>query len=258
MFKTMQGAGGVSDEEKQFRQALLEAMQAERQTPQEYKEPKGVSGRELLELAGSLNLEKGEGFGSLARGAAGILEKREAKKSEAMKANREIDAANRKLNTAVAQQRLAYATGDRQARETADAAVAKARFELRKLEVQTGLDSRKVAAQEQNARAAETSARTRATPTTTLNPQQRVAILREATDMVEKDTAVIRALAKERDPIKQREIRNAAIQQQYRALLTAYGETDTTSTTPGQATAAPGATLSAEDRALIERYTAPK
>lgn len=28
--------------------------------------------------------------------------------------------------------------------------------------------------------------------------------------------------------------------------------------TPGQATAAPGATLSAEDRALIERYTAPK
>lgn len=258
MFKTMQGAGGVSDEEKQFRQALLEAMQAERQTPQEYKEPKGVSGRELLELAGSLNLEKGEGFGSLARGTAGILEKREAKKAEAMKANREIDAANRKLNTAVAQQRLAYATGDRQARETADAAVAKARFELRKLEVQTGLDSRKVAAQEQNARAAETSARTRATPTTTLNPQQRVAILREATDMVEKDTAVIRALAKERDPIKQREIRNAAIQQQYRALLTAYGETDTTSTTPGQATAAPGATLSAEDRALIERYTAPK
>jgi len=34
MFKTMQGAGTVSDEEKQFRQALLEAMQAEREAPQ--------------------------------------------------------------------------------------------------------------------------------------------------------------------------------------------------------------------------------
>lgn len=155
MFKTMQGAGTVSDEEKQFRQALLEAMQAERQPPQEYKEPKGVSGRELLELAGSLNLEKGEGFGSLARGAAGILEKREAKKAEAMKANREIDAANRKLRTAVAQQRLAYASGDRQAKQVADAAVAKARFELREKEIAAGQRDRQIAAQERTARAAE-------------------------------------------------------------------------------------------------------
>jgi hypothetical protein len=152
MFRTMQGAGTVSDEEKQFRQALLEAMQAERQPPQEYKEPKGVSGRELLELAGSLNLEKGEGFGSLARGAAGILEKREAKKTEAMKANREIDAANRKLRTAVAQQQLAYASGDRQAKQAADAAVAKARYDLRVAEVKLGLESRKVGAQETAAR----------------------------------------------------------------------------------------------------------
>jgi hypothetical protein len=152
MFKTMRGAGTVSDEERQFRQALLEAMQAERQPPQEYKEPKGVSGRELLELAGSLNLEKGEGFGSLARGAAGILEKREAKKAEAMKANREIDAANRKLRTAVAQQRLAYASGDRQAQQAADVAVAKARYDLRVAEVNLGLESRKVGAQETAAR----------------------------------------------------------------------------------------------------------
>jgi hypothetical protein len=147
----MQGAGTVSDEEKQFRQALLEAMQAERQPPQEYKEPKGVSGRELLELAGSLNLEKGEGFGSLARGAAGILEKREAKKAEAMKANREIDAANRKLRTAVAQQRLAYASGDRQAKQVADAAVAKARFELREKEIAIAQRDRQIAAQERAA-----------------------------------------------------------------------------------------------------------
>lgn len=155
MFKTMQGAGTVSDEEKQFRQALIEAMQAERQPPQEYKEPKGISGRELLELAGSLNLEKGEGFGSLARGAAGILEKREAKKAEAKKANREIDAANRKLRTAVAQQRLAYASGDRQAKQVADAAVAKARFELREKEIAVGQRDRQIAAQERTAKAAE-------------------------------------------------------------------------------------------------------
>jgi hypothetical protein len=258
MFKTMQGAGTVSDEEKQFRQALLEAMQAERQDPQEYKEPKGVSGRELLELAGSLNLEKGEGFGSLARGAAGILEKREAKKTEAMKANREIDAANRKLRTAVAQQQLAYASGDRQAKQAADAAVAKARYDLRVAEVNLGLESRKVGAQETTARAAQTSAANRGAGTTTLNPQQRVAILKEATDIVEKDPVVLRALARERDPSKQQQIRNEAIQRQYQALLTAYGETGTTLPTSGQASAAPGATLSAEDRALIERYTAPK
>ena len=148
MFKTMRGAATVSDEERQFRQALIEAMQAERQPPQEYKEPKGISGRELLELAGSLNLEKGEGFGSLARGAAGILEKREARKTEAMKANREIDAANRKLRTAVAQQRLAYASGDRQAQQAADAAVAKARFELREKEIAIAQRDRQIAAQE--------------------------------------------------------------------------------------------------------------
>jgi len=155
MFKTMRGAATVSDEERQFRQALIEAMQAERQPPQEYKEPKGVSGRELLELAGSLNLEKGEGFGSLARGAAGILEKREAKKVEAMKANREIDAANRKLRTAVAQQRLAYASNDRQAKQAADVAVAKATLELREKEIAAGQKDRQIAAQERTARAAE-------------------------------------------------------------------------------------------------------
>jgi hypothetical protein len=107
----------------------MQAMEAERQPTEEYQEPKGLTAKDLLTLAGSMSLEKGEGFGSLARGAAGILEAREGRKREAQKLNREINAANRKLNTAVAQQRLAYATGDRQAKEAADRAVAQARFE---------------------------------------------------------------------------------------------------------------------------------
>ena len=127
-------------------------MEAERQPTEEYQEPKGLTAKDLLTLAGSMSLEKGEGFGSLARGAAGILEAREGRKREAQKLNREINAANRKLNTAVAQQRLAYATGDRQAKEAADRAVAQARFERRKLEVTTELRSREVGAEEMAAR----------------------------------------------------------------------------------------------------------
>jgi hypothetical protein len=253
MFKTMQGAGTVSDEEKQFRQALLEAMQAERQPPQEYKEPKGVSGRELLELAGSLNLEKGEGFGSLARGAAGILEKREAKKTEAMKANREIDAANRKLRTAVAQQQLAYASGDRQAKQAADAAVAKARYDLRVAEVKLGLESRKVGAQE-------TAARRPVSGTSEESVElKRMQIMRQDpkySGLAKEYEEAVKLLATAPSNLRaQQRVRNAeaALNQ----LAQEYGVARM-SPTSGQASAAPGATLSAEDRALIERYTAPK
>jgi hypothetical protein len=253
MFRTMQGAGTVSDEEKQFRQALLEAMQAERQPPQEYKEPKGVSGRELLELAGSLNLEKGEGFGSLARGAAGILEKREAKKTEAMKANREIDAANRKLRTAVAQQQLAYASGDRQAKQAADAAVAKARYDLRVAEVNLGLESRKVGAQE-------TAARRPVSGTSEESVElKRMQIMRQDpkySGLAKEYEEAVKLLAiAPSNPKAQQRVQNAeaALNQ----LAQEYGVARMGSTS-GQASAAPGATLSAEDRALIERYTAPK
>jgi hypothetical protein len=152
LISSAQRAGAISDEERQYRQALMQAMEAERQPTEEYQEPKGLTAKDLLTLAGSMSLEKGEGFGSLARGAAGILEAREGRKREAQKLNREINAANRKLNTAVAQQRLAYATGDRQAKEAADRAVAQARFERRKLEVTTELKSREVGAEEMAAR----------------------------------------------------------------------------------------------------------
>ena len=241
MFRTMQGAGTVSDEEKQFRQALLEAMQAERQPPQEYKEPKGVSGRELLELAGSLNLEKGEGFGSLARGTAGILEKREAKKTEAMKANREIDAANRKLRTAVAQQQLAYASGDRQAKQAADAAVAKARYDLRVAEVKLGLESRKVGAQERTAGAAETSARTRAA-TSAGNVDFKTDVeVRKAIAAAQKAHPIFPGV---RDPA----INNAQIQRQINMVADQVAPLGVTReqvvgyfSTSGQASAAPGA-----------------
>jgi hypothetical protein len=250
MFKTMRGAGTVSDEEKQFRQALLEAMQAERQPPQEYKEPKGVSGRELLELAGSLNLEKGEGFGSLARGAAGILEKREAKKAEAMKANREIDAANRKLRTAVAQQRLAYATNNRQAQQAADAAVAKARYDLRAAEVNLGLESRKVGAQETTARAAQTSAANR--PTAEQRGQLTQEDLARIYGQVSKElresdaikAQIIRAKAQASRtgaPFNEEAYLQNLIQAEFEKRIGAQPGR-TISPTSGQASAAPGAT----------------
>jgi hypothetical protein len=214
----------------------MQAMEAERQPTEEYQEPKGLTAKDLLTLAGSMSLEKGEGFGSLARGAAGILEAREGRKREAQKLNREINAANRKLNTAVAQQRLAYATGDRQAKEAADRAVAQARFELRKLEVTTELKSREVGA-------AEMAARQRGEARVELTPYQRSQILKDVSKAVDEDTRVRVQLAAIKDAGAREQLRQQIIKERYdQAVAAAEGRTlpatsGASATTPGAAPA---------------------
>jgi hypothetical protein len=153
----MEGRGKVTPEELQLREALLAAQQAERQQPVEYKEPEGLTTREMLQLA-SFDPTKGKWMGSLAEKAAGVMSAREAKAEEAKKANREIDAANRKLNTALAQQRLAYSVGDRQAREAADQAVLNARIALREKVIDFGFKSSDTESRRISAEAARTSA----------------------------------------------------------------------------------------------------
>jgi hypothetical protein len=153
----MEGRGKVTPEELQLREALLAAQQAERQQPVEYKEPEGLTTREMLQLA-SFDPTKGRWMGSLAEKAAGVMSAREAKAEEAKKANREIDAANRKLNTALAQQRLAYSVGDRQTREAADQAVLNARIALREKVIDFGFKSSDTESRRISAEAARTSA----------------------------------------------------------------------------------------------------
>jgi hypothetical protein len=226
----------------------MQAMEAERQPTEEYQEPKGLTAKDLLTLAGSMSLEKGEGFGSLARGAAGILEAREGRKREAQKLNREINAANRKLNTAVAQQRLAYATGDRQAKEAADRAVAEARFEVRKLQVATELKSREVGAKEM-------AARQRGEARVELTPYQRSQILKDVTKEVDDNTGIKAQLARVRDTGAREQLRQQIIKERYdQAVAAAEGRT--LPATSGASATTPGAapTLSPADRALIEKY----
>jgi hypothetical protein len=158
----MEGRGKVTPEELQLREALLAAQQAERQQPVEYKEPEGLTTREMLQLA-SFDPTKGRWMGSLAEKAAGVMSAREAKAEEAKKANREIDAANRKLNTALAQQRLAYSVGDRQTREAADQAVLNARIALREKVIEFGFKSSDTESRRISAEAARTSAGTAVT-----------------------------------------------------------------------------------------------
>ena len=175
----MEGRGKVTPEELQLREALFAAQQAERQQPVEYKEPEGLTTREMLQLA-SFDPTKGKWMGSLAEKAAGVMSAREAKAEEAKKANREIDAANRKLNTALAQQRLAYSVGDRQTREAADQAVLNARIALREKVIEFGFKSSDTESRRISAEAARAAAN-RATSNDGTN-QQRLAIQRMKAD----------------------------------------------------------------------------
>jgi hypothetical protein len=180
----MEGRGKVTPEELQLREALLAAQQAERQQPVEYKEPEGLTTREMLQLA-SFDPTKGRWMGSLAEKAAGVMSAREAKAEEAKKANREIDAANRKLNTALAQQRLAYSVGDRQAREAADQAVLNARIALREKVIDFGFKSSDTESRRISAEAARAAANQRTSGGMT--DAQKAQMRDKATDNITKD-----------------------------------------------------------------------
>ena len=146
--KGMEGRGRPSPEVLELRKAALAAQEAEREPRVEYKEPTGLTAKEFFQLA-SLDPTKGRWVQSLAEKAAGVTSAREAKAEEFRKLNREIDAVNRRLNTALAQQRLAYASGDQKAKEDADLAVLNARMALREKVTDLGFKSREVAAKEE-------------------------------------------------------------------------------------------------------------
>lgn len=230
------GRGVPSAEELELRKALLAAQEAERLSPMEYQQPRGLTGREMLQLA-SFDPTKGRWVQSLAEKAAGVTGAREAKAEEARKANREIDIANRRLNTALAQQRLAYASGDRKAKEDADVAVANARVALREKVIDFGLRSRQVGAQERQAGAAEIAAQSRADQRTEgpqITSAQRVQLLREAGKALE-EPAVIAQLARIADPALKEQRKQEIVQQRYQALLaqlTGVAPPTTTAPTP--------------------------
>ena len=157
---SMVGRGRPGAEELELRKALLAAQEAERLSPMEYQQPRGLTGREMLQLA-SFDPTKGRWVQSLAERAAGVMGARETKAEEAKKANREIDVANRRLNTALAQQRLAYASTDRKAREDADLAVANARVALREKVIDFGLKAQDTESRRITAEASRTAANQR-------------------------------------------------------------------------------------------------
>ena len=208
----MEGRGKVPAGELELRKALLAAQEAERQAPMEYQQPRGLTGREMLQLA-SFDPTKGRWVQSLAERAAGVASAREARAEEAKKTNREIDVANRRLNTALAQQRLAYASGDRKAQEDADLAVANARVALREKVVQLGFESRKVGAQERQARAAEIAASQRGEATETKAEADRANRIRTAISDAQKRNPIPPGLpANAQRPIIQRQIEDVVAQ----------------------------------------------
>ena len=209
---SMVGRGRPGAEELELRKALLAAQEAERQAPMEYQQPRGLTGREMLQLA-SFDPTKGRWVQSLAERAAGVMGARETKAEEAKKANREIDVANRRLNTALAQQRLAYASGDRKAQEDADLAVANARVALREKVVQFGLESRKVGAQERQAGAAEIAASQRGEATENKAEADRANRIRTAISDAQKRNPIPPGLpATAQRPIIQRQIEDVVAQ----------------------------------------------
>lgn len=155
--RKMEGRGKVTPAELALREALLKAQDAEREQRVEYKEPEGLTTREKLQLA-SFDPTKGRWMGSLAEKAAGVMTARETKAEEFRKLNREIDVANRRLNTALAQQRLAYARGDRQDQEAADTAVANAKLALGEKTIEFGLKAEDTESKRITAEAARTAA----------------------------------------------------------------------------------------------------
>ena len=225
--ESMMGRGRPGAEELELRKALLAAQEAERLPSMEYKEPSGLTGRELLQLA-SFDPTKGRWMGSLAERAAGVMGAREAKAEEAKKANREIDIANRRLNTALAQQRLAYASTDRKAQEDADLAVANARVALREKVVQFGLESRKVGAQERQAGAAEIAANQRGGTRQELSPRDRANLRDKATDNVTKNPQTVLVITRAKAEAQRRGVsfdeqafREQLVEREYQALLAA-------------------------------------
>jgi hypothetical protein len=169
----MEGRGKVTAGELALREALLKAQDAEREQRVEYKEPEGLTTREKLQLA-SFDSTKGKWMSSLAEKAAGVMTARETKAEEFRKLNREIDVANRRLNTALAQQRLAYARGDRQDQEAADTAVANAKLALREKTIEFGLKAEDTESKRITAEAARTAAGQRGAGTDT--NRQRLAL----------------------------------------------------------------------------------
>lgn len=236
--KGLEGRGVPSEDVKKYREALLAAQEAEREPRAEYKEPEGMTARELLQLA-SFDPTKGKWMGSLAEKAAGVLTAREAKAEEVKKLNREIDTANRRLNTALAQQRLAYATGDQKAKEEADRAVLNARVALREKVIQFGFEAEKIGVQKEQARAANRQAA--AAETAAANRGQkpeitaaaRTQLLRAAEKSVDEDAKLIVELNKVTNPAQREQLRQQFIQQRYQASLSVLqGEVPPTASAP--------------------------
>ena len=193
-----------------------------------------MTARELLQLA-SFDPTKGKWMGSLAEKAAGVLTAREAKAEEFRKLNREIDTANRRLNTALAQQRLAYATGDQKAKEEADQAVLNARVALRDKVIHFGFEAEKIEVQkrqagaaERHAGAAETAARQRGEARQELTARDRANLRDKAIDNIAKDQQVPVAVARARAEAQRRNVafdekafREQLVEREYQSLLAA-------------------------------------
>lgn len=96
----------------------------------------------LLRIAGGMNLERGKGIGSLASAAGSELGAQRKAAEEAkdrfmadQRDARQLDAANRAYQLAIAERQQAYAEGDDQAKRAADIKVAEAQQNLAKTKI---------------------------------------------------------------------------------------------------------------------------
>lgn len=96
----------------------------------------------LLRIAGGMNLERGKGIGSLASAAGSELGAQRKAAEEAkdrfmadQRDARQLDAANRAYQLAIAEKQQAYAEGDDQAKRAADIKVAESKYNLDKTKI---------------------------------------------------------------------------------------------------------------------------
>jgi hypothetical protein len=96
----------------------------------------------LLRIAGGMNLERGKGIGSLASAAGSELGAQRKAAEEAkdrfmadQRDARQLDAANRAYQLAIAERQQAYAEGDDQAKRAADIKVAESKYNFDKTKI---------------------------------------------------------------------------------------------------------------------------
>jgi hypothetical protein len=197
---------------------------------------------------------------ALAAAGAGAAKTRAGRETRVREAQGRLNQLRSDLALAQAKDRLARAEGDERAAREAQTKQAeiKAQIQATSVDLQFKQEDlevkrRQVGAQERTARAAEASAGTRAAGAEDRGEAAKRKAISDAIEAAQKAvpiSAVVTGPARQRIIDRQVEM----VAQKVAPYGVTRDEVLRYFATPGPATAAPGATLSAEDRALIERY----